>query len=70
MNMKRLELNETTISIIFGFIVIAIIGVLVVNYFNPQPQTPEKEFCIEYYSNVTMTNTPNKCLKYFTNGGE
>lgn len=69
--MNRLRLNGITVSIILGFIVIIIVGVLLVNYFNtPFETSSDKEYCTEYYSNSTMTNTPNKCLKYFGEGGE
>ena len=74
--MEYIKLNETTISIILGALVVIIVGVLVVNYFKENPDgTPtkemtEKEFCIEKYSNWTSKDTPNKCIKYFFEGGE
>ena len=82
--MKLFRLNESTISIILGAIVVIIVGILVANYDKgidstpfPQPQPgpapisefTEKETCSKY-KNSTLEITPNKCLKYFLDGGD
>lgn len=54
---------------IFGLIVVIVIGILVANYFQGQKGegvTTEK-YC-EEYSHYSISDVPARCYKYFTGG--
>lgn len=65
--------NENTISMILGALVVIVVGVLIVMYFKNHPNqvgVSEEQYCRTGYSNISLRDTPNKCLKYFVGGGE
>jgi hypothetical protein len=70
---KKLELNEETILLALGFLIMLVIGFLTIKYFQKNPEQinmSEETYCMTGYSNISLKDTPTKCLKYFIGGGE
>ena len=67
--LKLMEQNEEIISTILGAIVVTIVGIIVVNYFNSKPEQIVTNPC-QKYLDYSINDIPAKCVKYFMNGGE
>ena len=66
-------LHEEAVTLVLGALVVLVVSILIVSYLGKHPEQAElseETYCRTGYSNISLKDTPNKCLKYFIKGGE